>query len=247
MQDVNVLQNVNVNATSKWDTSLHLPLWVPDNEKAAIEDHLEEWTKRLVSCGADIDSLLSILKKPLRLLWISQRTLIWLNEIPDYDSWDFTPVILLSASATDGIRQQRTGLEFSWHYIPGAGDDEESWARGLSPELFWKHVFDLIDCAPNQCNQKVAEIVERDRVYRSQRGEVSSQVTIKKKKFIDSCSASSEIVDICNSTPSFNFEPVNGSVGLSSTEDASPYWIGSTNIATSSTSNGMRYIPRICL
>jgi len=23
--------------------------------------------------------------------------------------------------------------------VPGAGDDEESWARGLTPALFWQH------------------------------------------------------------------------------------------------------------
>ncbi len=28
---------------------------------------------------------------------------------------------------------------FSYSYVPGAGDDEESWARGLTPALFWQH------------------------------------------------------------------------------------------------------------
>ena len=27
----------------------------------------------------------------------------------------------------------------SYSYVPGAGDDEESWARGLTPALFWQH------------------------------------------------------------------------------------------------------------
>ncbi|XP_038985247.1 uncharacterized protein C3F10.06c isoform X2 [Phoenix dactylifera] len=152
-----------------WDNSLHLPLWVPENEKAAIEGHIEEWTKQLEACGADIGSFASILRKPLRPLWISQKTLIWLNEVPDCNSWDFTPIILVSASASDGIAQQRSMSEFSWHYIPGAGDDEESWARGLSPNLFWKHAFELIDSGPDLCNQRVAEIVEKERVYRAQR------------------------------------------------------------------------------
>ena len=34
----------------------------------------------------------------------------------------------------------------SWTYLQGAGDDEENWARGLAPELFWKHVHDLTAC-----------------------------------------------------------------------------------------------------
>ena len=27
----------------------------------------------------------------------------------------------------------------SWEYVPGAGDDEESWAKGLTAGLFWEH------------------------------------------------------------------------------------------------------------
>jgi tRNA A64-2'-O-ribosylphosphate transferase len=32
-----------------------------------------------------------------------------------------------------------------YYYLPGAGDDEESWARHLTPALFWSHIEDLID------------------------------------------------------------------------------------------------------
>lgn len=31
------------------------------------------------------------------------------------------------------------GGTYSYSYVPGAGDDEESWAQGLTPALFWKH------------------------------------------------------------------------------------------------------------
>ena len=27
----------------------------------------------------------------------------------------------------------------SYDYVPGAGDDEESWAAGLTPAMFWSH------------------------------------------------------------------------------------------------------------
>lgn len=140
---------------------MHLPLWVPPAERMAIENHLEEWTKQLETSGADLTPLLSVLKKPLRPLWISQKSVIWLNEVPEHDSWDFTPLILVSASSSSGYLQQRTASEFSWNYIPGAGDDEESWARGLTPTLFWKNAIDLINSGPDQCNQKVANIVEK--------------------------------------------------------------------------------------
>lgn len=226
--DVRLLSN-------DWDSSLHLPLWVPDTEKAAIEGHLEEWTKQLESCGADIGSLASILRKPLRPLWISQKTRIWLNEVPDCDSWDFTPIILVSASATDGIIQQRSISEFSWHYISGAGDDEESWARGLSPNLFWKHAFDLIDSGPHLCNQRVAEIVERERVYRAQRGEYSPQVTVKPhQKFLanNGSSINGEFSNSCQLTGS---KISISSMNATSDEKHSIFWLGSTNLAVVAT------------
>ncbi|XP_020264903.1 uncharacterized protein C3F10.06c isoform X2 [Asparagus officinalis] len=213
-----------------WDCSLHLPLWVLGTEKAAIENRLEEWTNQLEACGADIDFVISSLRKPLRPLWISQRSLIWLNEVPDYDSWDFTPIILVSASATNGIIQQRTTSEFSWHYIPGAGDDEESWARGLSPQLFWKHAFDIIDSGPDMFNQKVSEIVEKERVYRSQRGEVLPQVIAKHHKSRESASITDKQSDI--SCQLVNSEQQCSSINIKSSENECYLsWIGPTSVA----------------
>lgn len=219
-----------------WDCSLHLPVWVPNTEKASIEDRLEEWTKQLEACGADIDTVASSLRKPLRPLWISQRTLIWLNEVPDYNSWDFTPIILVSASATNGIIQQRTTSEFSWHYIPGAGDDEESWARGLSPNLFWKHAFDIIDSGPDLCNQNVHEIVEKERVYHSQRGVVSPQVTVKphKSRGINTFSDKQSHT----SCQTMNSELPYSSMSIKFSDDECYLsWIGPTNIAVGRTSH----------
>lgn len=33
------------------------------------------------------------------------------------------------------------GDEGGWtfEYVPGAGDDEESWAKGLTPQLLWAY------------------------------------------------------------------------------------------------------------
>ena len=35
---------------------------------------------------------------------------------------------------------QRSGGRWTYVYVPGAGDDEESWAAGLTPEIFWPYV-----------------------------------------------------------------------------------------------------------
>uniref|UniRef100_A0A1D1Z6Q3 Uncharacterized protein C3F10.06c n=1 Tax=Anthurium amnicola TaxID=1678845 RepID=A0A1D1Z6Q3_9ARAE len=220
-----------------WDTSLHLPLWVSDTEKAAIEERLEEWTRQLEDCGADIDALVLSLKKPLRPLWISQMSIIWLNEVPTSDSWDFTPIILVSASSPNGAVPQRSTCEFSWHYIPGAGDDEESWARGLSPNLFWKHALDLIRLGPDLCNQKVAELVEKDRVYRAQRGEDAPQLQIKLCKSVASNG------DLSNAKSNIGYQLLNSEIKTtsaiqrSSSHQCSVSWIGSTNLAVGTTSD----------
>ncbi|MQL78816.1 hypothetical protein Taro_011249 [Colocasia esculenta] len=223
-------------ASIDWDTSLHLPLWVSSTEKAAIENRLEEWTEQFEDCGADIDTLASSLKKPLRPLWISQMTIIWLNEVPTSDSWDFTPMILVSASSPNGVVQQRSTCEFSWHYIPGAGDDEESWARGLSPNLFWKHASELIRSGPDLCNQKVGELIEKDRVYHAQRGEYAPQVSTKYHKPVanNGCLITGESNVNCQL---LNSEIKTDHSSTSYNNQGSIFWVGSSNLAIGSTSN----------
>lgn len=211
---------------SDWDCSLHLPLWVPLTEKASIEEHLEEWTQQLKASGADIASLSASLKKPLRPLWISQKTVIWLNEVPHHDSWDFTPIILVSASSSsNGVSQHnKTNSLFSWNYIPGAGDDEESWSRGLTPPLFWNHVYDLINSGPDVCNQKVADIVEKGRVRRAYRGESAPQIRVK---------------SLSHEEPSLASDVSNIEVDTKSFEDSEISWLGSTNLAVGASQFGM--------
>lgn len=215
----------------KWDCSLHLPLWVSNTEKASIEARLEEWTRQLDESGADIVSLVSCLKKPLRPLWVSQQTVLWLNEIPEHDSWDFIPIILVSAS-TSGDIQHRSNSEFSWSYIPGAGDDEESWARGLSPNIFWTHVDDLVYSEPDLCNQKVAEIVENDRVYRAQRGQEAPQVVVK-------CSKVNGGINLAKSNVIRSLSTSNSKVGMMNVDESNLIsWLASTNLAVGTSQAG---------
>ncbi|TVU07857.1 hypothetical protein EJB05_41229, partial [Eragrostis curvula] len=219
--------------SSNWDSSLHLPVWVLDTEKYAVGERIDEWTDQFESCGADIQSLVLGLRKPLRPLWISPRTRIWLNEVPEHESWDFTPIILISASASDSVSTQRLSSEFSWHYIPGAGDDEESWARGLTPTLFWKHSYDLLDAGPDLCNQLVADIVERDRVYRAQRGEYSPQITVKPMKALDGPNCGDDHI---TGTWPMNSNPCMSTTDTQySTNNNLLFWIGTSNLAVSST------------
>lgn len=227
----NELDTVEQNS-SGWDCSLHLPLWVSETEKAMIENRLEGWTNELEASGADIASIALSLRKPLQPLWISQKTVIWLNEVPEYDSWDFTPIILISSSSSSGSFQQRTTSEFSWNYIAGAGDDEESWSRGLSPDLFWKHAYDIISSGPDLCNQKIANVVEKDRVRRAQRGEYAPQVSVRPSKCLGSTSMFpvGDAPDLDNGTGAED-EKLSDNRGIS--------FLGSTNIAVGKSQHGM--------
>lgn len=209
-----------------WDCYLHLPLWVSKTERDKVENRLEEWTQQLDASGADIASLAACLKKPLRPLWISQKTVIWLNEVPDHDSWDFTPIILVSASSSTGFTHIRTTSEHSWNYIAGAGDDEESWARGLSPNLFWNNAHDIIESGPDLCNQKVAEILEKDRVYRAQRGQNAPQVIVKPTKLAD---GSAHLLH--KQSPFCLGITKMENVPNSHDEHCAISWLGSTNLA----------------
>ncbi|XP_019235385.1 PREDICTED: tRNA A64-2'-O-ribosylphosphate transferase isoform X2 [Nicotiana attenuata] len=217
-----------INDFYSWDCSLHLPLWVSNTERALIEGRLDGWTKDLEVSGADIASIALSLKKPLRPLWISQKTVIWLNEVPDCDSWDFTPIMLVSTSSPSSNFQQRRTSEFSWRYIAGAGDDEESWARGLSPSLFWKHAYDLISSGPDMCNKKVADIIEKDRVYRARRGENAPQISIKPSKSSMSSGRlpAEEQVDL---------EPQIMNRDEKSSDNDSIFWLGESNLAVGTT------------
>lgn len=162
-----------------WDRSVHLPLWVSATEKANIEKRINEWVDKLKETGADLAPLVASLKKPLQPLWISQKSLIWLNEVPDASDWPFTPLILVSASVPTSCPTRMSDGEYSWTYIPGAADDEESWARGLTPALFWENVQDIIGGGPGECKKRVIELVEKDRVKRGVRGQEAPQIRVR--------------------------------------------------------------------
>ena len=51
-----------------------------------------------VQSGAQLEGLAATLAKPLRCLWVSQQSRIWLNQVADLRDLPFTPLVLVSAS-----------------------------------------------------------------------------------------------------------------------------------------------------
>lgn len=142
----------------KWDTELHLPIWVSSVERNAIEARMDSWVQSLIQVASEeILELSNTLHKPLRPLWISQSSTVWLNEIPEVNEYDFHPIVLVSASKVTPCPRR----ESDWVYIPGAGDDEESWAEGLQPQEFHAHRWELMDAGPLHTSSVVASIAQK--------------------------------------------------------------------------------------
>ena len=64
----------------------------------------------IIQAGVDVAALARELRKPLRPLWVSQNSLIWLDQVPDLADLDFTPLLLVSASLPNA-RQRRIAGE----------------------------------------------------------------------------------------------------------------------------------------
>ena len=44
-------------------------------------------------------------------------------------------------------------------YVQGAADDSESWARGITPTLFWRHKVKLLATLPNETEDLIKELL----------------------------------------------------------------------------------------
>ena len=103
--------------------------------------HFEETLHAVLHDTDVLDALASKLTKPLRCVWVSRENEHSLPCVDNMSDLDFTPVVLVTASEPmQRHGERRTGEGgVPYAYIPGAGDDEESWARGLTPAVFWAH------------------------------------------------------------------------------------------------------------
>lgn len=52
---------------------------------------------------------------------------------------------------------------FAFDYVPGGGDDEESWSCGLTPEDAWAHMLELLAAGPDGAPAAARHVVERRR------------------------------------------------------------------------------------
>ncbi|EJT96955.1 initiator tRNA phosphoribosyl transferase, partial [Dacryopinax primogenitus] len=119
------------------------PRSVSPSEHAVISSLIGVFTNSLL----DSALVLPGLAKPIRPFWIHPQS----TSFPSFPTeCDFYPIICLSASRKVGERAQWIDQDqwgSGWGYVQGAGDDEEGWAKGLTPELYWRHKAQLDKCA----------------------------------------------------------------------------------------------------
>lgn len=97
----------------------------------------QPWTDSTQSLSPPHETLSRAGDRPLRPIWVTPASTLPREPLA-LD--DFHPVVLCTASRrVDGDELSENG------YIQGAGDDSESWARGLTPCLLWAHLDKLQD------------------------------------------------------------------------------------------------------
>ncbi|KAF9975397.1 hypothetical protein BGZ73_000961 [Actinomortierella ambigua] len=146
----------------KWDTRFHsLPSLVSRSEHAQIAERISGFADKLIRF-TDLKPLVQKLKKPLRPLWLTPQSVLFADNLPDYSTVDFLPVICLSASAIgqDGFEEREGYL-----YVQGSGDDEEMWGKGLKPGIFWENKDWILDddITPEECEERVIQVVQAHR------------------------------------------------------------------------------------
>ncbi|CAG8492589.1 1497_t:CDS:10 [Funneliformis caledonium] len=147
---------------SVWDTEFHsLPSLISRSEHDQIVSLIPRFTQNLLNSGFDMRSLSNKLRKPLRPLWFTPSSNIFVHGLPDYTKMSFHPLICVCASqmVKSGVERRKGFL-----YVQGSADDHEMWARGLTSALFWKYHKEILnESNPVECERTVLDVIQREK------------------------------------------------------------------------------------
>ena len=172
MSDGDTESNDKNTIDSAWRCGPFLPPWVSDTERESIKKLMSTFEQRLETVNPDLNRLKQSLLAPLRCVWVSRDTLdkgMLPFLLPDLSPSErmkalgFTPVILVSASSTmQWHGERRVTLDGdSFAYVPGAGDDEESWANRLTADAFWRRRLEIMK-SPGECQRLLDAVVQEE-------------------------------------------------------------------------------------
>ena len=138
--------------------SLQMPEWIPESEVRQVSPKIEEFCNILLTSEAirpTMEDLVTRMERPLKCYWMCPGTHpkdseLSLQSLPtDAFSW----IVLLCPSD----EQSEVQGEHVW-YVQGSADDEETWAQGLTAQLFWKHKEALLE-NEDELAEKITTIV----------------------------------------------------------------------------------------
>lgn len=110
------------------DETLYFPRTVHSSEHAQVSAQIDGFVETLLQSSVDRE-LFKCIEAPIRPFWVTPESTITKINGPWY------AVICVSASkVSDDV-----------NYLQGAGDDEEMWAKGLSPSLLFTHQREIMD------------------------------------------------------------------------------------------------------
>lgn len=115
---------------------------MPASSKHIIQSSIDSWVESIPGATRTMiqQHLTEKLNNPLVPVWVCPSNFQphQTPHLPD----DCTPVVLVSASKV--ISSEAAREHHSWVYVQGAGDDEENWALGLMPQLFWDNIESIL-------------------------------------------------------------------------------------------------------
>ena len=110
------------------------------------------------------------LDKPIRPVFVHPDS----RSFPDFrdSEIDFYPVICVSSSryVPDQIERQPWG-----DYVQGSGDDHELWSKGLTPQVFWNNVDEIVNCPSNELDELITTLMNE-----SDNEMISNEIVINK-------------------------------------------------------------------
>ena len=130
-------KDMHLEPLENWDTNLYTPYSViSSGEHQTISALIPERVDALYKSGAVVNpkKLVQTLTKPLRPFWVTPND--------DFENMQFSfesyaPIFCVSCCSP-------TKPLVDFDYIPGAADDEESWACKLKPHVFWEDPDEII-------------------------------------------------------------------------------------------------------
>lgn len=141
-------RNENPNIEIEWDLEFHsIPTAVSNSEKEQIKKLIPSFVEKLLNTKTNFKKMQSLVKKPLRPLWIHPSSLI-LSDGPVWTEKElidlpFIPIVCVSASISfsQDLNMFQTTPVFplpnTFNYVQGAADDSETWAPGFTSTHFW--------------------------------------------------------------------------------------------------------------